>query len=67
MSRNDVRRLENMPPIPGGDIYTVQLNLVPLEDLRENNKAAQAKALLELHNFVFPDLPYEQSPLKKAA
>jgi HK97 family phage portal protein len=67
MSRNDVRRLENMPPIPGGDIYTVQLNLVPLEDLRENNKAAQAKALLELHNFVFPDLPYKQSPLKKAA
>lgn len=27
MSRNDVRRLENMPPIEGGDIYTVQLNL----------------------------------------
>lgn len=24
MSRNDVRRLENMPPIEGGDIYTVR-------------------------------------------
>ncbi|MGK9517718.1 phage portal protein, partial [Salmonella enterica subsp. enterica] len=37
MSRNDVRRLENLPPIPGGEIYTVQLNLTALEDLRENN------------------------------
>lgn len=24
MSRNEVRRLENLPPIPGGDTYTVQ-------------------------------------------
>ncbi|HEM8572534.1 TPA: phage portal protein, partial [Citrobacter koseri] len=33
MSRNDVRRLENMPPIEGGDIYTVQLNLTQLKNL----------------------------------
>ncbi len=33
MSRNDVRRLENLPPIDGGDIYTVQLNLTPLDQL----------------------------------
>lgn len=31
MSRNDVRRLENQPSIDGGDIYTVQSNLVPVE------------------------------------
>lgn len=67
MSRNDVRRLENMPPIEGGDIYTVQLNLTPLEDLRQNSKAAQAANLLKVHNFVFPDIPFEQSPLKQAA
>lgn len=33
MSRNDVRRLENLPSIDGGDIYTVQLNLTPLDHL----------------------------------
>lgn len=67
MSRNDVRRLENMPPIEGGDIYTVQLNLTPLDDLKQNSQAAQAFALRQVHNHVFPDIPFEQSPLKKAA
>lgn len=67
MSRNDVRRLENMPPIEGGDLYTVQLNLTPLEDLKQNSKTAQAANLLKVHNFVFPDIPFEQSPLKQAA
>lgn len=67
MSRNDVRRLENMAPIPGGEIYTVQLNLTALEDLRENNATARAQALKELHQHVFPDLDFEHSPLKKKA
>ncbi|TKV19548.1 phage portal protein [Citrobacter sp. wls613] len=67
MSRNDVRRLENLPPIEGGDIYTVQLNLTPLEDLKQNSQAAQAANLLKIHNYVFPDIPFEQSPLKQAA
>jgi len=67
MSRNDVRRLENYPPIPGGDIYTVQLNLTALEDLRNGNLATQAKALRHLHSEIFPDIPFEQSPLKQAA
>lgn len=31
--RNEVRRLENLPPIPGGDIYTVQSALVSLDQL----------------------------------
>ncbi|KQN56731.1 phage portal protein [Erwinia sp. Leaf53] len=67
MSRNDVRRLENMPPIEGGDLYTVQLNLTPLEDLKQNSQALQAASLLKIHNYVFPDIPFEQSPLKTAA
>ncbi|WP_414146889.1 phage portal protein [Erwinia sp. BNK-24-b] len=67
MSRNDVRRLENMPPIEGGELYTVQLNLTPLEDLKANSQAAQAAQLLKLHNHIFPDIPFEQSPLKQAA
>ncbi|MGL4270214.1 MAG: phage portal protein [Plesiomonas sp.] len=62
MSRNDVRRLENLPPISGGDIYTVQLNLTALEDLKKNNLQS-----LALHNFLFPDIPPEQSPLKNNA
>lgn len=67
MSRNDVRRLENMPPIEGGDIYTVQLNLTQLKNLESSNPAVQALALRELHNHVFPDIPFDQSPLKQAA
>lgn len=67
MSRNDVRRLENMPPIEGGDIYTVQLNLTQLKNLESSNPAVYALALRELHNHVFPDISFEQSPLKQAA
>ncbi|EHM42938.1 MULTISPECIES: phage portal protein [Hafnia] len=67
MSRNDVRRLENMPPIPGGDIYTVQLNLTALEDLRNGNLVTQARAIRSLHSEIFPDIPFEQSPFKQAA
>ncbi|WP_337264344.1 MULTISPECIES: phage portal protein [unclassified Serratia (in: enterobacteria)] len=67
MSRNDVRKLENLPPIPGGEIYTVQLNLTPLEDLKQNNLGAQASNITRLHNYLFPDVPIEQSPLKQAA
>jgi HK97 family phage portal protein len=67
MSRNDVRKLENMPPISGGEIYTVQLNLTPLEDLKQNNLGAQAASITQLHNYLFPDVPIEQSPLKRAA
>ena len=67
MSRNDVRRLENMPPIDGGDIYTVQLNLTQLKNLESINPAVQALALRELHNHVFPDISFEHSPLKQAA
>jgi HK97 family phage portal protein len=43
MSRNEVRRLENLAPIPGGEVYTVQTNLTPLELLgKEPGKQADA-------------------------
>ncbi|AOM42980.1 phage portal protein [Xenorhabdus hominickii] len=35
MSRNEVRRKENLPPIEGGDVFTVQLNLTPIDLLGE--------------------------------
>lgn len=30
LSPNDIRRTENMPPIPDGDLYTSPLNQAPL-------------------------------------
>lgn len=33
MTRNEVRRLENLPPVEGGDILTVQSNMIALEHL----------------------------------
>ncbi|MCY0385648.1 phage portal protein [Robbsia sp. Bb-Pol-6] len=42
MSRNEVRRLENLPPIPGGDVFTVQTNLTPIEQLGKDKSPAEA-------------------------
>lgn len=38
LSVNDVRRLEDMNPVPGGDDYHVESNLSPLELLREKQE-----------------------------
>jgi HK97 family phage portal protein len=46
LNRNTVARLENMPEIPGGDIYTVQSNLVPLDKLAAADDAAAVRAAL---------------------
>lgn len=35
LSANDIRRMENMNPIDGGDVYTIQLNMQPLVGLEE--------------------------------
>jgi len=48
MNRNEVRRLENLPPIEGGDIYTVQTNLTPLPMLgKAPNGSEASKAALK--------------------
>lgn len=36
MTRNEARRLENLPPVEGGDELTVQVNLVPLAQLGQS-------------------------------
>lgn len=36
-TRNEIRQFENDPPLPGGDVLTAQLNLVPLEMLGKVN------------------------------
>lgn len=33
MSANDIRRLENMNPVEGGDVYLVPLNMVPADQV----------------------------------
>ncbi|MCX4186761.1 phage portal protein [Methylophaga sp. OBS4] len=46
MNRTTVARLENLPNIPGGDIYTVQSNLIPLDKLGEAGEGETVKAAL---------------------
>jgi len=46
MNRNTVARMENMPEIPGGDIYTVQSNLVPLDKLGATDDAGAIRSAL---------------------
>jgi HK97 family phage portal protein len=41
MTRNEVRRLENLPPLPGGDVLTVQSQLVPLEMIGQEPPPAE--------------------------
>ena len=50
MNRNEVRRKENMPPIPGGEVYTVQGAMVSLEWLGQNGglSAKAAKFMQDL-------------------
>lgn len=38
MTRNEVRALEDLPPLEGGDTLTVQLNLTPLDKLGITNE-----------------------------
>lgn len=44
ITRNEIRRLENMAPMAGGDVLTVQSNLVPLEQLGKAPAAADTSA-----------------------
>lgn len=41
MSRNEVRALEDMPPIAGGDEYTVQLNMTSVDKLGDDPAPAK--------------------------
>lgn len=53
MNRNTVAKLENLPSIPGGDVYTVQSNLIPIDKLGQdpaaNNVQDALKAFLGLN------------------
>lgn len=40
MTRNEIRALENLPPMAGGDVLTAQSNLLPLAQLGDNPVSA---------------------------
>lgn len=46
MTRNEVRAKENLPPIDGGDVITIQSQNVPLEQLIQQSVEDGLKALL---------------------
>ena len=43
-NRNSIRELEDEEPYDGGDIYTVQSNLIPVGQLGQQSSGEQAKA-----------------------
>ncbi|MNJ79837.1 hypothetical protein D3C77_779900 [compost metagenome] len=47
MTRNEGRRKENLPSMPGGDVLTVQSNLVPLDQLGKQSDGQAARAALK--------------------
>ncbi|MFJ3121049.1 phage portal protein [Pseudomonas protegens] len=47
MTRNEGRRKENLPSMPGGDVLTVQSNLVPLDQLGKMNDGQSAREALK--------------------
>jgi len=47
MTRNEVRRLENLPPVEGGDILTVQSNMIALSQLGKQPEAAGVREALK--------------------
>lgn len=46
MNRNEVRRMRNLPPMPGGDVFTVQSNLIPIDALGKTDPGANVRAAL---------------------
>ena len=46
MTRNEVRRLENLPPVEGADELTAQSNLWPVRQLGEQ-QASQSESVPE--------------------
>lgn len=42
MTRNEIRRLENLPPVEGGDFLTAQSNLVPIEKLGQQERTGSS-------------------------
>ena len=44
LTRNEIRRMENLPPIEGGDDLTAQVNLIPIGKLGETQPMTERRA-----------------------
>lgn len=47
LSANDIRRMENMNPIPGGDVYLVPLNMIPAGDVAGTRQLTMQERALQ--------------------
>ena len=54
MTRNEVRRLENLPPLPGGDQLTIQSNMIPADKLGTITSTGEA-AKRSIIDWLFPE------------
>jgi len=48
LSVNDIRRLENMPPVPGGNVYLQPLNMIDAGKSMPDGNDPKVRAQLEL-------------------
>ncbi len=51
MSANDIRELENMNPVDGGDVYLVPLNMIPANEVggfREDQSEPETRAIPDI-------------------
>lgn len=55
MTRNEVRRLENLPPIQGGDELTIQSNMIPASKLGEITSTGAEGARRSIIDWLFPE------------
>jgi HK97 family phage portal protein len=55
MTRNEVRRLENLPPLDGGDDLTIQSNMVPAGKLGEVTSTGSEAARRSIMDWLFPE------------
>jgi HK97 family phage portal protein len=52
LSVNDIRRLENLPPVPGGDTYLQPLNMVPAGWVPSADAKPKAQAVAEVERIL---------------
>lgn len=55
MTRNEVRRLENLVPLPGGDDLTIQSNMIPATKLGDLTSASGEAARRSIIDWLFPE------------
>ncbi|MES2175099.1 MAG: phage portal protein [Pseudomonadota bacterium] len=55
MTRNEVRRLENLPPLEGGDDLTIQSNMIPAGKLGEMTSTGGEVARRSIIDWLFPE------------